>query len=248
MQRLRKHWLARLLIFVGGVFSLRLISYALHMTTLEKLYKPRDFRKTSHLEISQEIIDQLPRYCQTVFGIKMDPINLIFIGTEAGIKRAFEKSDWNGAFPANPIHPLVGLIFRIRNRTYKRGPFMPLFTGIGLQDLSFQKVLSRGYGNRHHMRVWRTRHHLPGDNRIWVAAATFENSFKFSLHPPFFFHHKSPDLDGERDYIVGELTEQGHLVVGKYRINDPSSPEKPVRDPHGDRYYTDGHATAVEII
>jgi hypothetical protein len=248
MERVRKHWLTRLLVFVGGVFSLRVVSYLLHMTTLEKVYKPRDFRKTSHLEISQEIIDHLPRYCQTIFGRKMDPINLVFVGTESGIKRAFEKAGWNGAHPHSPLILPLSFIPGWLNRTYSRGPFSPLYINVGLQDLSFQKVLNRGYGNRHHIRIWRTRHSLPGDNRIWVAAATYEQGFRFGLRSPFFFHQKDPDLDWERDFIAAELLDQKNLLVGEHQLNPPSTNHDPKHDPHRDPYFTDGNAKIIEII
>jgi hypothetical protein len=248
VKRLHQNWLVRGVLFVAGIFSLRLVSTMLHVTTLEKLYKPRDFRKTSHVEISEEIISRLPNYCQTIFGRKMDPINLIFIGTEAGLKRAFEKAGWSGAHPPTPIHGAAALISSIFNKTYRQGPFMPLFISIGLQDLAFQKIIKKGYGQRHHIRIWRTRHELPEGNRVWVAAATFEKSFKPSLKPPFIYHHMEPKLDVERDFIASFLVEEGHLAAGEYKINEPLSRQHPGYNPHGDAYYTDGKAKAIEIV
>lgn len=248
MERLKRNWLARAVFFVAGIFSIRVISALLHYTTLEKLYKPRDFRKTSHLEISSKIIDSLPRYCQTIFGRKMDPINLIFVGTEAGLRRTFEKTGWHGAHPSTPITIGFGFTSSLFNRSYKQGPFMPLYISVGLQDLAFQKVLSRGYGNRHHIRIWRTRHVLPGNNRIWVAAATFEKGFKAGLKPPFFYHHKEAKIDIERDYIAAQLIDAGNLLAGEPQMNPSNTKITPHRDPNGDHYYTDGKAKIIEIV
>ena len=248
MGKIRRNVFLRLLVFIAGIFSLRLVSTVLHMTTLEKLYKPRDFRKTSHLEISPEILGRLPRHCQTIFGRRMDPINLVFIGTEAGIKRAFEKAGWDGAHPSSPFHVAAGLASSVFNKSYRQGPFMPLFISIGLQDLAFQKVMNKTYSKRHHIRIWRTRHALPGNNRIWVAAATYERSFKVVPRPPFIFHHMEPNLDFERDYIAGELLAQGHKGAGEHQINQPISEDNPAFNPNGDAFYTDGKAKFVEII
>jgi hypothetical protein len=248
MERLKRNWLLRAVVFITGIFSIRLVSAMLHYTTLEKLYKPRDFRKTSHLDISQDIIDRLPRYCQTIFGRKMDPINLIFVGTEAGLKRAFEKIGWDGAHPSTPLHIGFGFASSFFNRTYRHGPFMPLYISVGLQDLSFQKVQSAGYGRRHHIRIWRTRHVLPDNNRVWVAAATFEKGFKAGSKPPFFYHHKEAKIDIERDYITTALVENGNLIAGKTQINQANTRINPHRDPNGDDYYTDGEATIIEIV
>lgn len=248
MERLRKNLLIRVVVFIGGIVSIRLVSYVLHMTTLDKIYKPRDFRKTSHLEISQNILDQLPRYCQTLGGRKMDPINLLFVGTEAGLRRAFEKAGWRGAHPHSPILAPLSMIPGLLKRRYPNAPFSPLYINVGLQDLSFQKVLKTGYGNRHHLRIWRTRHHLPNGDRIWVCAATHEQGYRMGVMPPFFFHHKDPNLDFERDYITGELLEQGNQLVGSYEWNRPISKKHPKKDPHRDPYFTDGKANAIVII
>ncbi len=248
MKRIYNNWLTRLLFFVGGIFSLRLIATALHMTTLEKLYKPRDFRKTSHIDLGPDVIETLPRYCQTIFGRKMDPINLFFIATEAGLRRSFEKAGWSGAHASSPVTVGLGLASSIFNRTYQKGPFMPLFISVGMQDLAFQKVLHKGYGQRHHVRIWRTRHHLPNGNRLWVAAATYEKSFKFTKRPPFLYHHMEPNLDFERDYIASELVKQGHLAAGEFDFHDPIKRAHPRRNPNGDPYYTNGKSVAIEIV
>lgn len=247
MKRVYKNWLVRVTVGFTAILSLRLISTLFHMTALERFYKPRDFRRSHHPDISQAILDRLPRYCQTVFGQKMDPINLVLIGNEASIKKAFHDAKWDGAHPSTPIHLAAGFVSSLFNVSYRKGPFMPLFISIGLQDLSFQKVATGKYATRHHIRIWRTRHSLPGDNRVWVAAATYEKSFKLGLRPPFVFHHKDPDLDWERDYIVKALTKAGHTLVGVHDFNMPIPKSMPASDPHGDPYYTNGKIKVVEI-
>jgi hypothetical protein len=194
MKRIYKNWLVRMTVGFAALTGLRLISTVLHMTTLEKLYKPRDFRQTSHMDIDQKIIDDLPRYCRNLLGQPMDPINLIFVGSESGIRHAFEKAGWNGVHPSTPIHVGAGLIASIFRRSYQKGPFMPLFTGIGTQDLSFQKTTGKNkFAERHHIRIWRTRHTL-GNKRLWVGAATHETGMKLTLMPPFIVHRMNPIL------------------------------------------------------
>lgn len=218
------------------------------MTTLEKLYKPRDFRSTSKLKLDKQIVDQLPKYCSTLYGQKMDPINLVFIGTEAGIERAFEKAGWLGAHPSTPVHVGAGLISTILNKQYKKGPFMPLFTGIGLQDLSFQKTtVTEKFAQRHHLRVWRTRFTLGEGKRVWVGAATLETGMKLVALPPFVVHRLFSDIDFERDFIANDLINIGAQSAGMVKINAPISPKKPKKNPHRDPYYTDGRAVVIEL-
>jgi hypothetical protein len=248
MKRIYKNWLVRTTVGFAALTSIRMVSTLLHITTLERLYRPRDFRRTSHPALSQKIIDELPKYCQTAYGLKMDPINLIFIGTEAGIEHAFETAQWQGADPSTPVHWAIGLLSSIFNRSYRRGPFMPLFVSVGLQDLAFQKTTHKNrFTKRHHIRIWRTRHVLPGDNRIWVAAATREVGIKIVWLPPFIVHKMDPDLDGERDYIADKLVDLGHEPAGEHHINNPITKDKPKRNPNNDFYYTDGKAKAIKV-
>ncbi|TAK89559.1 hypothetical protein EPO04_00385 [Patescibacteria group bacterium] len=247
MKRVYKNWLVRITIGFAAITSARLLSTLFHVTTLEKLYKPRDFRQTKHHVISQDIVDRLPRYCQTIFGRKMDPINLVFVGSEKAINHAFAEAGWDGAHPSTPIHVTLGFASSLFNKNYRKGPFMPLFISVGLQDISFQKITDNGYAQRHHIRLWRTRHVLRSGQRVWVGAATFEKSFKFKFRPPFVHHFKDPDIDWERDYIVEELLKHGGILGESYQFNQPIHKDKPAKDPNGDSYYTNGVAKVIEL-
>jgi hypothetical protein len=125
---------------------------------------------------------------------------------------------------------------------------MPLFTGVGTQDLAFQKTSGRNkFAERHHIRLWRTRHELPGRRRLWVAAASHEVGMKLTIMPPFVVHRMNPSLDYERDYITADLLKHGCLAGGSYTVIKPISAGRPKKNPHGDCYYTDGQAKIIEI-
>jgi hypothetical protein len=249
MKRVYKNWLVRITVVFAAITSMRLISTALHMTTLERLYKPRDFRKTSHLKISPEIIDNLPKFSQTVIGQKMDPINLIFVGTESGIKRAFEKAGWSTANPASPVHMLLAFFSTVFNTSHKTGPFTPHFINIGLQDLSFQKLTKlNSFRQRHHVRIWRTKNSLPNDHHIWIAAASFDKSLRVDILPPFVHHHIDPDLDREREFIIAEMVAQGHKLGDSHQMNKKISDKKAQKNATGAPYFTDGKAQVIEIV
>lgn len=249
LKRIYDNFVARLLSHIIVILPLRLISTALHTTTLDRLYKPGELRRTSHLELSPKITNDLPRYCYTIFNQKMDPINFVFVGTEAGLKYTFEKAGWHSAHPWTPLHLLAGGFAGLFKRSYKQGPFMPLFTGVGLQDFGFQKTtVSNTIAQRHHIRLWRTRHVLPGGKRVWTAAATHETGLKITAMPPFVVHKMDPDLDFERDFIAKDLQEVGALIGEYIEINPPIAKTNPAKNPNRDPYYTDGNAVVVEIL
>lgn len=247
MKRIYDNWLVKVTLGFAAVTGARIVSTVLHMTTLDKLYKPRDFRKTSHLEVSHKILDDLPIYCTNLLGMKMDPINLIFLGSEDKIEEAFEKAGWHGAHPSTPFHVFYGFLTSIFKKSYKKGPFMPLFTGIGLQDISFQKTTkSNIYSERHHIRIWRTRHEVNG-SRVWVGAATHEVGMKLIIAPPFLVHRMDPNLDYERDYITNDLLKTGSKSAGTHQLLEPISLSKAEKNPHGDKFYTTGVANIIEV-
>lgn len=220
----------------------------MHMTTLEKIYKPRGWGRENHRKLNPEIISQLPKYSQFITGQKMDPINLIFIGTENGIKHAFEKAGWHSAHPSSPIHLFLGFLSGALNRPYKTGPFTPHFISVGLQDIAFQKgTRKNSFRQRHHIRIWRTKHHLSGGKQVWVAAASYDCALRVDVLPPFVHHHISADLDTERDYIARELLEQGHSMGEAVQMIPVIRKSHPDRNATGAKYYTDGQAQVVEI-
>jgi hypothetical protein len=248
MKRVYKNWLVRITIGFAALTSARLISTFLHMTTLERIYKPRDFRRTSHLEIDQKIIDSLPKYCHTVLGRTVDPINLIVVGRESEVKEAFKKAGWHSAHPSTPLHLLLGFLSATFNKSYKSGPFTPFFINIGLQDLSYQKLTKlNSFRQRHHVRLWRTRHELTAGKRIWVAAASFDTNIRLGLMPPFIHHRIDPDLDRERDFLVQDLLDAGALMGDSHQLNLPVSVADRRRNAFGATYHTDGRARVVEI-
>jgi hypothetical protein len=155
----------------------RLVAYLLHATGLERIYKPRFIRETALLEITDELVGKLPKYCYSVTGAQMDPMNLIILGDEASVKRRFKAAGWHRANPASPVHMFYSLLTVITRREYKTGPFTPLFVNIALQDLAYQQVTGKGsFNERHHLRMWRTGLVLPGKQPVWVGSASFDTA------------------------------------------------------------------------
>lgn len=230
------------------VTFIRIIAIVFHNTQLERLYKPGQWRRSSRPILDQAVLDELPKYCQSLAGLPMDPINFIFLGEEKSIRRIFKKAGWHSAHPATPVHLLLGFFSALFNKSYRSGPFTPLFLSIGLQDMALQKPTARkSFRQRHHIRVWRTQVHLPKGQRVWVAAASFDTNLKFSWGFPFVHHHIEANLDVERAYIMKDLERMGARLLELRPFNEEIKPDTGRRNAYGETYFTDGRVAVIEV-
>jgi len=226
----------------------RVVAYFLHATGLERVYKPRFIRHTALLDITSELVEKLPKYCFSISGARMDPMNLIFVGTEAEVKQTFKRAGWNRANPASPVHLFYTLLVALTRRSYKSSPFTPLYVNIALQDLAFQRVNRAGsVKQRHHIRVWRTGIVLPSMKHVWVGAASFDTNLKIQVTPPFIHHRIDPNIDLERTYVVTSLERKGAIRLKSVPMTEPAMASEPASNAYGAKYYTDGRADVVQL-
>jgi hypothetical protein len=231
-----------------SVSPFRLIALILHATGLERLYKPRFTRYSALLDLTDEVVAKLPKHSMSISGARMDLMNLIFVGSEVDIKLAFKAAGWHGAHPASPLHLIYNIFTTLLHRNYDSGPFLPHYVNIGLQDMSFQQLTpAKTFGQRHHLRIFRTGIKLPGKKRVWVGAACFDTRVKVQLRPPFVHHGTDPDLDKEREYVVRSLEQVGVARLKTVTMNEPTTTDRPYQNAHGAKYYTDGLAVVVQV-
>lgn len=226
----------------------RLAAFTLHATGLERIYKPRFLRHSALLELTDEVVAKLPKYSSTLTGGRCDPMNIILVAGEAEIKAAFKQAGWHLANPASPVHVAYALLMTIFGKSYKTGPFSPLYVNISLQDLAFQKsTKENNFRRRHHLRVWRTGIIMPDDKRVWMVAASLDFRMRLAPIVPFLVHDIDSDLDKERRFVVRELTAVGAARLKSVKMADRVDKDKPAHNAFGSKYYTDGRADVVEL-
>lgn len=231
-----------------SVSPFRLMAYVMHATGLDYIYKIRLERHLALQYLTDDIVDKLPKHSMSMTGARMDPMNLVIVGTEYQIKHTFRAAGWHRANPASPVHLLYGLISVVAGRSYASGPFTPHFVNIGLQDFAFQmQTQKKSFSQRHHLRIWRTGKILPDGKRIWVASSSFDTCLKVQLTPPFIHHAIDPDIDAERDFIVRSLENFGAYRLKSIPMFDAIPKGKPSANAYGAKYFTDGKAVVVEV-
>jgi hypothetical protein len=170
-----------------------------------------------------------------------DITNLMFIGSQAEIEKAFREAGWSSAEQLNAKSKLETFRAMTEMRGYKEGPMSILVLDGRPPDLVFQKT-NNTYNARHHLRIW----HRPGTfngKEIWVCAATHDIGIDFSEQNHTFIHKVDTQIDRERAKVVNDLLFIG-LVRGLSLVERPDVPTN-LFNATGDALETDGRMAVI---
>lgn len=169
-----------------------------------------------------------------------DPINVGLVGTKEQVIRAFAAADWDPADKITLRSSIdIGLSV-VLDRPDLDAPVSPLLYEGRKQDLAFEKPVGDSADQRNHVRFWLTRK-LGSDGRpLWLGSASFDRGVGLSHDTGQITHHIGPDVDAERNLVIGDLMASGQLS-SSYEIPGIGA-TKDGRNGGGDPYYTDGKA------
>ncbi|CAN7328809.1 LssY C-terminal domain-containing protein [Ensifer adhaerens] len=169
-----------------------------------------------------------------------DPINVGLVGSKEQVIRAFAAAGWD---PADKITLRssvdIGLSV-VLDRPDLDAPVSPLFFEGRKQDLAFEKPVGNSADERNHVRFWQTKHTGSEGKPLWLGSASFDRGVGFSHDTGQITHHIGPNLDAERDLVIGDLQKAGQ-VSSTYDIPGIGATTTG-RNGGGDPYFTDGKA------
>lgn len=181
-----------------------------------------------------------PMLTTTPLGIPGDPLNFGLVGSEAEVVAAFHAIGWR---PADAITLKsaveIGLSV-VLDRPYPDAPVSNLVYEGRRQDLAFEKEDGTSAGRRHHARLWKVETDGADERPLWLGAVSNDRDAGLSHDTLQITHHIAPDLDAERDALIGDFEAAG-LLASSYPI-DGVGPTQDGRNGGGDRYVTDGKA------
>lgn len=189
----------------------------------------------------QPSLAEAPKTTETGSNIPGDPLNVGLVGGETDVVAAFHAAGW---------HPADKITFRsslkiadsvLLGRSYLDAPVSSLYLFGRKQDLAFEFPAGKSPKRRHHVRLWRDDKPADGGRPFWLGAATFDQSVGISHFTGQITHHISPDVDAERDKVIGDLERAG-FVTRTYQVTGVGSTLLG-RNGGGDWYYTDGELT-----
>ncbi len=181
----------------------------------------------------------------TAQGIPGDPLNVALLGDRSDLFRAMHAAGW---YPADPITwrssiEIVGSV--LLDRPYRDAPVSSLYLFNRREDLAFEKPMGGSADRRGHVRFWNALQVGEDAGQVWLGSATFDRDVGISHYTGAVTHHIAPDVDAERDRLIGDLWRAGRLAAVYETAG--IGPTQDGRNGEGDRYFTDGEIWIGEL-
>jgi hypothetical protein len=173
------------------------------------------------------------------------PINIALTGSREDVLRAFHAAGW---YPADPItlrssiEIAVSVVLR---RPYYDAPVSPLYFDGRREDLAFERPEGESAAQRQHVRLWQVLAEGAQGRPVWLGAVSFDHSVGLSHDTGQVTHHIAPDLDAERNRLIGDLNTA--RTVQTIEQWPGIGPTLNGRNGEGDPYFTDGEIWAATL-
>jgi LssY C-terminus len=192
----------------------------------------------------QSFVKTLPYRTKTQGSNKdSDVTNVVFVGSAAGLERAFRAAGW---LPADEL--TAGSTFRTLktlsgNQNYTQAPMSVLLLDEREPILALGKTTNTFF-SRHHLRIFTTGETRDG-HEVLTASSTQDIGIAFSRKQRTFIHVIDEHIDNERSKIVNDLVFTG-CVENLDMVPRPWVPQDSYNST-GDRLLTDGAAAVLHV-
>ena len=209
----------------------------------ENAAPPKDLKLP---EVTQEMIDRIPRRVVDAQGNPGDNTNFVVVGSEKQALAAFEAAGWVKVDRSNEDAVLAGLTAVFNKQAYLTLP-MSILTLFGRpQDYGLAHAEPLAVvAQRHHLRLWKAPFQADGQE-VWVGAATHDIGFDRDQRNNGVTHKIDPAVDDEREFVSRSLDETG--LVAKLSYMTPSQPSKEARTATGATFHSDGRVLVIHLV
>ncbi len=232
---------------VGTIFFVVWVSYYWVYWKNHLLVPPQNFAGEITDEISCSAIvekgfEKLPRLSETITGKPMEPINVIVVGSEKTVEKAFVKAGWVKMDQINWRTLWRMGKAAIFGQSYPEAPGTPSFWNTEPNDFAFEKpTADNKVTERHHVHFWKTPV-LCDKKPVWYGTAHFDKKIKRQGIIPT--HMIDPAVDKERNNIKENLSTAGEVKnFYEFQIVEPTLGS----NYSGDLFFTDGEAYVLEL-
>ncbi|HLY61152.1 MAG TPA: LssY C-terminal domain-containing protein [Terriglobia bacterium] len=188
------------------------------------------------------LLADAPQRCSGKTGKPGDPLNLIFVGSQAEILHAFDQAGW--AVPAQSSRSSLTKTAQaaMGDVGYGQTPISDLYLYGKKEELGFEKMFNT-FAKRHHLRLWRAPVKTTDGRDIWLSSSTHDVGI--DIHPGVVSHATEASIDLERDKVGADLVDAGD-VAAEQLVTRPNPLSEGVTATGG-KWNTDGFLRAIVL-
>jgi len=169
-------------------------------------------------DISTKLFEKLPKVSESITAIPSEPINIIIVGNQDIIEKAFTNSGWY-LLDKLSFQSAIKLVKSVlKKESYPQAPGLPVFWDTEPNDFGFGRPSSEHLASRHHIHLWQTPFVTQDNQSIWVGTAHFDEEIKKKFKIILPIHTTELKVDDEREYIKSEL-EKNKFVKSFQKID-----------------------------
>jgi hypothetical protein len=196
-------------------------------------------------EITKKLLDSIPRRNGDKAHNPGDMVNILIVGTEDEMVRAFSNAEWVKVDKSVESTLLAGLLDTVEKRDYLTMPMSTLYLFDRPQDYGFAHAEPvRVVMSRNHLRVWKSPYQVNG-RPLWCVAATHDTGFERDQRNNGLTHKIDPAIDSEREFVNQTLSGTG-LVAARGHVT-PTNPLTEAKTATGGEFHSDGRILVLVL-
>jgi LssY C-terminus len=195
--------------------------------------------------ITPELLSNIPRRISDPNGTPGDMVNVLIVGTQDQMVKAFTAAEWVQVDKTIQNTVLNAVMQSVEKKDYLTMPMSTLFLFNRPQDYGFAHAEPVKVAmSRNHLRVWKSPYEIDG-RPLWCVAATHDIGFERDQRNNGLTHKIDPAIDGEREYVNGTLSGTG-LVLQRDHVT-PADPVTTARTATGGEFHSDGRIVVLVL-
>jgi len=197
-------------------------------------------------EVTQGMIDRIPRRVTDAQDNDGDNTNFLVIGNEKQVLAVFEAAGWVKVDRDRNSAIVSGIIATLKKEAYLTLPMSELNLFGRVQDYGLAHAEPvQVVAQRHHLRLWKAPFKAE-NTEIWVGAATHDIGFDRDQRNNGVTHKIDPNIDDERQFVGQSLEETGLTAKESYFL--PRNPSREAKTATGATFHSDGRVLVIYLI
>jgi LssY C-terminus len=228
----------------NGSYTVHLDVYAADASSASAVLRIAK-RVSSIPGVNQGLMAKIPRRVSDKSGDPGDMVNLLILGSEGEMQKAFTSAGWVKVDADVEDALLHGLLESLSKESYLTMPMSQLYLFGRPQDYGWAHAEPISVvRTRNHLRIWKAPFTVKGET-LWVGAATHDIGFERDQRNNKITHKIDPDVDLERDFVEKTLCNTG-MVAEVSRIL-PKNPVKDARTATGGSFHSSGDLLILKL-